>query len=128
MPYEITEEPIGVYVRHFGFAAPFEIMEITAWEAANIRDHHTYMIADLSEVDSDTVASWTNAILRAVADDEAARLPQDYLARPFKLAFVCDNELLKSLLQSFVESGSRPSHDLMIFRTLRQARAWVAVP
>ncbi|HBC07269.1 MAG TPA: hypothetical protein DC046_06750 [Rhodospirillaceae bacterium] len=128
MTYQIIEEPTGVYVRHSGFAAPFEIMEITAWEAANIRDYHTYMIVDLSEVDSDTVASWTNAILRAVADDEAVRLPQDYLARPFKLAFVCDNELLKSLLQSFVESGSRPNHDLMIFRTLKLARTWVAAP
>mgnify|MGYP003672160188 FL=1 len=128
MPYEITEEPAGVYVRHFGFAAPFEILEITAWEAENIRAHHAYMIADLSAVDFDTVTSWTNAILRAVADDETVRLPQDYLARPFRLAFVYDNELLKSLLQSFVDSGSRPNHDLAIFRTVRQARAWVAAP
>jgi len=128
MPYEIIEEPAGVYVRHFGFAAPYEIMEITAWEAANIRDHHVYMIADLSDVGPETAASWTNAILRAVADDETATLPADYLARPFKFVFVCDNEFLKSLLQSFVESGSRPNHDLAIFRTLRQARAWVTAP
>jgi hypothetical protein len=126
MPYEITEEPGGVYIRHFGFAAPFEILEITAWEAANIRDHHAYMIADLSAVDADTVASWTNAILHSIADHEAATLPADYLARPFRLAFVCDNEQLKALLQSFMESGSRPNHEISIFRKVSQARAWVA--
>lgn len=128
MPYEITEEPTGVYVRHFGFSAPFEILEITAWEAENIRDHHVYMIVDLSGVDSDTVIAWTNDILQRIAEDETVNLPPDYLARPFKLAFVSDNELMKSLLQSFIDSGSRPNHDFVICRTIKQARTWVAAP
>lgn len=128
MPYEITEEPTGVYVRQFGFAAPFEIVEITAWEAENIRDHHTYMIVDLSDVDANTVAAWTNDILQRIAEDEMVRLPPDYLARPFKLAFVSDSELMKALLQSFIDSRSRPNHDIAIFRTVKQARAWVPAP
>ncbi|MAN78928.1 MAG: hypothetical protein CMM77_08610 [Rhodospirillaceae bacterium] len=128
MPYEITEESTGVYVRHSGFSAPFEILEITAWEAENINDHHAYMIVDLSDVDADTVAAWTTDILQRVAEDETVKLPPDYLGRPFKLAFVSDSELMKALLQSFIDSSSRPNHDLAIFRTVKQARAWVAAP
>ncbi|MEQ8668316.1 MAG: hypothetical protein RIC50_01850 [Rhodospirillales bacterium] len=124
MPYEITDEGRGVYIRHYGFTTPREIMELTTWEADNIRDTHGYIIADLLPVNSETVFSWTHSLLEAVADDEAVRLPKTYLDRPFKLAFACDNKLLEDVLQAFIESGSRPNHDIQIFPTLQRARQW----
>ena len=124
MPYEITDEGRGIYVRHFGFTTPKEILELTTWEAENIRDEHAYLIADLLPVTSDTVFSWTNSILEAIALDEAERLPDAYLKRPFRLAFVCDNKLLEEALVAFINSGSRPAHDLKIFQDLEQARIW----
>ena len=68
---------------------------------------------------AERVRAWEASTNMQVFSDQAA-LERSVIVP--KLRYTWD------ALQSFVDSGSRPNHDLAIFRTVRQARAWVAAP
>ena len=121
MPYETHEEEEGLYIRYYGFLAPFEVLAVNEWQAATAEPRHRYMIFDLLGIDADAVFAWDRSLVEKITKKE-----QDVLARitwPMSVVLVASHGKTRELVDRYAADTRRPSsHHVQVVSTVTAAR------
>ena len=126
MSFTIFDEGNGLRLVFSGFTAPFEWAE--AGKAAFShpgRKGHDYHIFDFSQADTNSLFALTEEIAADYAERSRAMFGDQ--PTPFLTAEVSPHDKMQEIFAAFIAAGPRPpGHTMARFRTLSQARAWIA--
>lgn len=120
VPYEITIEPQGAYVRLVGACSYEDVLRATmeVWEHPNFSSMH-YEIFDYLGVTSIDFSDY-EVVELAVRDSVASKM-----SRRSKMAIVAKHPEILALSQDYQESLKDPGMEFRVHASLEEARRWV---